>query len=182
MAESLPPPTPLTALHPRREPAPRRLVRHLKDRSARAGILSRPLFGSLPLRRWVPSEVHSLLDYRGGVIAAVAGQLSANPVARRTGWVLGALSVGVTLLTDSRLSAAKLIPIEAHELWDYTFGKAAVLAPFALGYARTNPVVAAVHVLVGLSAIGMALVTDYRCVTGMHLGGELATDPEGIGA
>jgi len=126
--------------------------------------------------------VHSLLDYRGGVLALVAGQLSSNPVARRAGRVLGACAICLALVTDTRLSVAKLVPIEAHEVGDYVLGKAAVLAPFVLGYARTNPVVAAVHVLVGLSSIGVALVTDYRCVTGMHLGGERLTDPEGIGA
>lgn len=167
---------------PRREPGPRRWVRHLMDTSARAGILSRPLLERLPLRRWVPSEVHALLDYRGGAVAAVAGQLSRDRVARRAGRLLGASAIGVALFTDARLSLAKLIPIEAHEVFDYVHGVAAVLAPFVLGYARRSPVVATVHVLVGLSALAVALVTDYRCQTGMHLGGESRTDPEGIGA
>ncbi|MCY0998919.1 hypothetical protein OWM54_17400 [Myxococcus sp. MISCRS1] len=173
-------PPPPTA--PRAESAPRRVARHLVDTSARAGILSRPLLERFPLRRWVPSEVHTLLDYRAGVAAVVAGHLSEDGTARRAGWALGASLVGITLLTDARLSVSKLIPIEVHELFDYVHGAAAVLAPFALGYAKRHPLTAAAHVLLGLSSLAVALVTDYRCQTGMHLGGEHLTDPEGIGA
>ncbi len=181
---SLPNPTlpPVSSASPRREPGPRRMARHVADKSARAGILSRPLFERLPLRRWVPAEVHTLLDYRGGVAALVAGQLSKDRRARRAGRVLGASAIGVSLFTDARLSLARLIPIEAHEIFDYVQGTALALAPFVLGYARKSPITATVHVLLGLSSLAVALVTDYRCQTGMHLGGESRTDPEGIGA
>ncbi|WP_240359111.1 SPW repeat domain-containing protein [Pyxidicoccus trucidator] len=164
------------------EPGLRRVVRRALDKSAAAGILSRPLFGRLPLRRWIPQDVHSLLDYKGGTASLLAGLLSDDPVARAAGLALGSSVIGVSLLTDYRLSLTKLIPIEAHEIADYAYGAAAILAPFVLGYARRSPVAAAIHVLVGLSTIVASLVTDYRCQTGMHLGGELATDPEAIGA
>ncbi|RKH36810.1 hypothetical protein D7X12_31890 [Corallococcus sicarius] len=151
------------------------------DHSAAAGILSRPLLGRLPLRRVVPQDVHSLLDYSGGAALVVAGIVSGHRAAKAAGWVLGGAALGVSLLTDYRLSLTKLIPIEAHEIADYAYGLGAVAAPFVLGYAKRSPVAAAVHVVVGLSAVVASLFTDYRCQTGMHLGGELATDPEGIG-
>lgn len=166
---------------PVREGAMRRAVRRTLDTSARAGILSKPLFGALPLRRWVPQDVHSLLDYQGGTTAAVAGVLSGDPVAKTAGLALGATVIGLSLVTDYRLSLTKLVPIEAHELGDYVYGVAAIAAPFVLGYAKRSPVAAALHVLVGLSTIVASLVTDYRCQTGMHLGGELVTDPEAVG-
>lgn len=164
------------------EPGLRRMVRRAMDKSAAAGILSRPLFGRLPLRRWIPQDVHSLLDYQGGTATALAGILSDDPVAKAAGIALGSSVIGVSLLTDYRLSLTKLIPIEAHEIADYVYGAAAILAPFVLGYAKRSPVAAALHVVVGLSTILASLVTDYRSQTGMHLGGELATDPEAIGA
>lgn len=168
--------------HPLDEPGLlRREVHRALDRSAAAGILSRPLFGRLPLRRWVPQDVHSLLDYKGGAAVIAAGLLADDARARAAGWALGGAVIGVSLATDYRMSLTKLIPIEAHELADYAYGVGAILAPFILGYARRSPVAAAVHVVVGLSTILASLVTDYRCQTGMHLGGELATDPEGIG-
>jgi hypothetical protein len=163
-------------------PGLRRAVRRALDRSAAAGILSRPLFGRLPVRRWVPQDVHSLLDYKGGTASALAGLLSDDPVAKSAGLALGSSVIGVSLLTDYRMSLTKLIPIEAHEIADYAYGAAAILAPFVLGYAKRSPVAAAVHVMVGLTTILASLVTDYRCQTGMHLGGERATDPEAIGA
>ncbi|MFP2904465.1 hypothetical protein ACLESD_05295 [Pyxidicoccus sp. 3LFB2] len=173
---SLPPP-PLTG-----EPGLRRMVARALDKSAAAGILSRPLWGRLPLRRWIPQDVHSLLDYKGGTASLLAGLLSDDPVAKAAGVALGSSVIGVSLVTDYRMSLTKLVPIEAHEIADYAYGAAAILAPFVLGYAKRSPVAAAIHVMVGLSTILASLVTDYRSQTGMHLGGELATDPEAIGA
>jgi hypothetical protein len=164
------------------EPGLRRMMHRALDKSAAAGILSRPLLGRLPVRRWIPQDVHSLIDYKGGTASALAGLLSDDPVAKAAGLALGSSVIGVSLLTDYRMSLTKLIPIEAHEIADYAYGAAAILAPFVLGYAKRSPVAAAIHVMVGLSTILASLVTDYRCQTGMHLGGELATDPEAIGA
>nr|WP_044890367.1 hypothetical protein [Myxococcus hansupus] len=167
-------------------PAPegrvRRGLRRAMDRGAAAGILSRPLLGRLPLRRWVPQDLHSLMDYKGGAATLAAGVLSGDPVAKSAGVALGATILGVSALTDYRLSLTKLIPIEAHEIADHAFGAAAILAPFVLGYAKRRPLVAAIHVVVGVTTILASLVTDYRCQTGMHLGGELATDPGAKGA
>jgi hypothetical protein len=43
-------------------------------------------------------------------------------------------------------------------------------------------VAAAVHVVAGAVVLLGALVTDYRCRSGMHLGPELMTDPGPISA
>jgi hypothetical protein len=182
MYQVRPPEPVLPPVPPRPEGAVRREWRRLRDHSAAAGILSRPLFGRLPLRRWVSQDLHSVMDYVGGGALALAGRLSGNRRARAAGLALGGAVVGVSLFTDARLSLTKLLPIEAHELADYAYGVGAVLAPFVLGYARRAPVVAALHVLLGAKHLAVALNTDYRCQTGMHLGGELPTDPEGIGA
>ncbi len=160
----------------------RRGIRRALDQSAAAGSMSRPLLGRLPLQRWVPQDLHSLSDYKRGTASVVAGVLSGDPVARSAGVVLGTSLLGVSLLTDYRLSLTKLIPIEAHEIADHALGVAAMLAPFVLGYARRRPLVAAIHVAVGVSALLVSLVTDYRSQTGTHLGGELAPDPGAAGA
>ncbi|MCY1046461.1 hypothetical protein OV208_34470 [Corallococcus sp. bb12-1] len=172
----------LPPVPPRPERALRREWRRLVDHSAAAGILSRPLFGRLPLRRVLPQDMHSVLDYVAGAALVGAGVAAGDGPAKTAGWALGGAALGVSLFTDYRLSLAKLIPIEAHELADYAYGAGAVLAPFLFGYAKRRPAAAAVHVLVGLFTVAASLYTDYRCQTGMHLGGELATDPEGLGA
>jgi hypothetical protein len=157
-------------------------LRHVWDRSAAAGVVSRPLAGVLPLRRWLPQDAHSLLDIAAGVAIALAGQLSGDRMARRVGLLLGSKLVGTTLLTDSRVTLSRLVPIELHELVDYGCGLAALAAPFVGGYARRVPGAAAVHVLVGATILAGSLVTDYRCRSGMHLGHERMTDPGPISA
>ena len=159
-----------------------RALHHLIDRSNAAGVLSRPLPGGLPLRRWVPQGVHSLTELAAGAAVAVAGGLSEVGPARRAGLALGLALAGVTLLTDSRVSLSRLVPIELHELTDYGWGVAAIAAPFVGGYARRAPVTAAVHVLAGAALLLGAFVTDYRCRSGMHLGKERMTDPGPISA
>lgn len=156
-------------------------LRHVWDRSNAAGIPSRPIAG-LPLRRWLPQDAHALLDLAAGLAVAAAAQLSGVRAARRMGLGLGLGLVGTTLLTDSRLSLSRLLPIELHELADHGWGLATLAAPFAGGYARRAPGTAAVHVLAGAAVFLGALVTDYRCRSGMHLGKERMTDPGPISA
>ena len=156
-------------------------LRHVWDRSNAAGIPSRPMAG-LPLRRWLPQDAHSLLDLAAGLAVAAAGQLSGVRTARRLGLGLGLGLVGATLLTDSRLTLSRLLPIELHELADHGWGLATLAAPFVGGFARKAPGTAAVHVLAGAAVFLGSLVTDYRCRSGMHLGKERMTDPGPIGA
>jgi hypothetical protein len=155
----------------------RRTVHRTLDRSAAAGVLSRPLFGVLPLRRWVPQDVHSLMDYAGGLSVLAAGSASGTAEGRTAGLALGLGVIGVSLCTDYRLSLTRLIPIELHELSDYAWSLAVIAAPFVLGYARKSPLATALQVMVGVSNILASLVTDYRCQSGMHLGRSRVTDP-----
>lgn len=169
--EHLPLPTPV-----------RRTVHRTLDRSAAAGVLSRPLFGVLPLRRWVPQDVHSLLDYANGLSVLALGAASGTRAGQRTGWVLGLGVLGLSLCTDYRLSLAKWVPIELHEVGDYVWGLSVVAAPFALGWARKSPWAAFAQVMVGLGTVLASLVTDYRCQTARHLGHERMTDPGPVNA
>ena len=159
-----------------------RTLHHLIDRSNAAGVISRPLPGGLPLRRWVPQGVHSVAELAVGAAVAVAGGLSGVESARSTGLSLGLGLAGVTLLTDTRVTLSRLLPIELHELTDYGWGVAAIAAPFVGGYARRAPLTAAVHVLAGAAMLLGAFLTDYRCRSGMHLGKERMTDPGLISA
>lgn len=176
--------TQLPALEKLHIPAPmREAVGRLTDISAAAGVPSRPLLGVLPLRRLIPQDVHSLLDYAGAALVAGAG-LSAvrTPEAQIAGSILGLASAGVSLLTDYRLSVKKLIPIEVHEAIDYGWSLAVLAAPFVLGYARRAPVATAVQCLTALSTIAASLVTDYRGTRDVHWRRGLATDPGPVGA
>jgi hypothetical protein len=141
---------------------------------AGAGIPARPLLGKLPLARVIPQDVHSVMDYAdaGGVLAGAF--VSECPKARAASSILGGSGLVASALTDYRLSLAKVIPIEAHEVIDYSFGVCAIAAPFVLGYRKTAPLVAASHVLIGVGTILASLFTDYRAYRGVGRRSEAA--------
>ncbi len=152
-------------------PSLQRTVRRSLSRSAEAGVASRPLFGVLPLKRFVPQDVHSLLDYANAFTVASVS-LGATSPACTAGSALGLSVLGVSLLTDYRLSVRKLIPIEVHEVIDYVWGISAIAAPFVFGYARKSPVAAIIHIMAGVSTIIGSLFTDYRSQVGVKWGNQ----------
>jgi len=131
------------------------------------GTPSRPLLGALPLARLIPQDVHSMLDYANGAATTGLAFGTDCPRARAASLALGTSYTAVSLLTDYRLSVAKVIPIETHEALDYAWGAAAIAAPFVLGYWKTAPRVALAHALAGASTILGSLVTDYRAYRGV---------------
>jgi hypothetical protein len=150
-------------------PSLQRTVRRSLSRGPEAGMPARSLFGVLPIRRFVPQDIHSLLDYANGLtVAGVA--LTAESSACTAGLALGLSVAGVSLLTDYRLSLRKIIPIEVHESIDYLWGLTAIAAPFVFGYARRSPLSAIVHIAVGVSTIIGSLFTDYRAQVGVKWG------------
>ena len=134
-----------------------------QDRTLSHGVPARPLLRVLPIKRWIPQDVHSVMDYVDGLTAA-SGALMADcsQTARVASIALGASVIGVSLLSDYRLSVAKVIPIRTHEALDYLWGAACIAAPFALGYWKKSPSTAMTHVMVGAGTILASLFTDYR--------------------
>lgn len=130
-------------------------------------IESKPLFGVLPLARAVPQDVHSVIDYVGAGGALMTSIFADGLSAKIAGAALGASSATVSALTDYRLGAVKVIPIEAHEAIDHAWGLAAIASPFVLGYYKKSPGVAAAHVFLGASMILVSLFTDYRAAVGV---------------
>ena len=128
---------------------------------------SEPLFDALPLARVVPQDVHSLTDYLHAAGCLATALLADSVEAKVSGALLGASIGGVSALTDCRLSAAKVIPIEVHEAVDHGWGLAAIAAPFVLGYYKKEPVIAAVHCFLGMGTILTSLFTDYRAAKGV---------------
>jgi hypothetical protein len=162
-------------------PAVQETVRRSLSRGPEAGVPARPLFGVLPIKRFVPMDVHSMLDYANGLtVAGIA--LGAKSPACTAGWALGMGVIGVSLLTDYRLSLRKIIPIEAHEVLDYAWGLSAIAAPFVFGYARRSPLAAIVHIVAGVSTIIGSLFTDYRAQQGVKWGKARPSEllPQGI--
>ena len=125
------------------------------------GMPSRPILG-LPLARLIPQDVHSIMDYANGLMVASCMMMTDDRNAKFASMALASSVVGVSAMTDYRLSAAKLIPIEGHEVIDHAWGLACIAAPFALGYWKRAPHVALMHVVAGVGTIISSLITDYR--------------------
>jgi hypothetical protein len=133
------------------------------DRTLSHGEPARPLLRVLPIKRWIPQDVHSMMDYADGLtVASGALMAECSDTARIASIALGASVIGVSLMTDYRLSAAKVIPIRTHEAVDYLWGAACIAAPFVLGYWKKSPATAMTHVMVGAGTILASLFTDYR--------------------
>ena len=146
-------------------------TRNLKDQLARRlpsqELPSKPLLGVLPLARVVPQDVHAVMDYLGGATVLSSAMIADTTEAKAAGAVLGGVVLGLSLTTDYRLSAAKIVPIEAHEVGDYVFGIGCIAAPFALGYFKKDPLVSILQIATGASTILSSLFTDYRAATGV---------------
>jgi hypothetical protein len=142
-----------------------RFMKAHDDRTLSRGEPAKPLLDVLPIRRWIPQDVHSVMDYVDGLTVASGYFMPENHSDDAACWAslaLGASVIGVSLLTDYRLSAMKLIPIRAHETADFLWGASAIALPFVLGYWKSSPRVALTHVLVGAGSILASLFTDYR--------------------
>jgi hypothetical protein len=145
----------------------RSLEHQLHDLSPSLEIPSKKLLGVLPLVRMVPQDIHSLLDYANAAATLGSAALAESNEARIAGATLGGSLLVVSALTDVRLSAAKVVPVEAHQAIDHLWGAASIAAPFVLGYWKKEPAVAAIQVLCGATSILTALFTDYRAAKGV---------------
>jgi len=137
----------------------------LGDESER--VPSKPVLGVLPLARVIPQDVHSMLDYVHTAGFLTSAALARTGRGRFVGAALGLNLGGVSAITDVRLSAAKILPVELHEQLDYVVGVAAIAAPFALGYVRKDPVASMIQIGLGIGTIVTSLLTDYRASRGV---------------
>jgi hypothetical protein len=131
------------------------------------GTPSEALLGVLPLARWIPMDVHAVMDYANALVVGSGAIATDCPRARAASSVLAAAGIMTSAMTDYRLSAVQVVPIEAHEAIDHLWGAAAIAAPFVLGYWKTAPRVALTHVIAGAGNILASLVTDYRAYRGV---------------
>lgn len=135
------------------------------DRTLSHGEPAAPLLKVLPIKRWIPQDVHSIMDYVDGLSTLsgfVLPEDERDDAASLASLALGVSVIGTSLMTDYRLSAVKLIPIRAHETADYLWGASAIALPFVLGYWKSSPRTAITHIAVGAGALLASLFTDYR--------------------
>lgn len=115
----------------------------------------------LSLAKILPINVHAaVLDYGdGAALLALPVLLKFDPASALASRVIGGMTLGTSLLTRYPISAAKVLPIQAHAAADY--GAAALLL---LGAAVSpgKPAARWAHVLIGGMLLAGSLITDYE--------------------
>lgn len=132
-----------------------------------SAVPAKKLLGALPLARVVPQDVHSAADYIVSMAYFASAVVARTRRARAMGFLLGCFHGGVSLATDMKLSLAKIVPLETHELMDHASGIKACASPIVLGYARKDPIASAIQIVAGLGTIAVSLFTDYRAERGV---------------
>jgi len=133
---------------------------------------SKRLLGRLPVVRRVPQDVHSVLDFASAALLLGAGSFAPTRRARAVMTGLGLSSLVVASMTHVRLTVVRAIPVEAHEVFDYVWGVAALAAPLAIGVRgrrrRRARTVSALCAVVGAAHIAVSAFTDYRTRRGLR--------------
>lgn len=115
--------------------------------------------------RFVPTRVHGILDYVGGVglIASpfIFGSMDLGGIPVILPIVLGVGLVGYSLATDYEhgIPALKVIPMRVHLTFDFVASAFLAAAPFLFGYSNQGLNVWLPQVIAGIGVIGLVLVS-----------------------
>lgn len=103
---------------------------------------------------------HGYLDYITVVIfLAAPSLLGLNGMAGIFAYVLAAIHLVITLLTDFPLGIYKMVPFHLHGWVERVVGPVLVIVPFVFGFDDTAT---AFYVVVGIVIIVVGLMTGYQ--------------------
>ena len=112
--------------------------------------------------RFIPTRFHGFLDYIVGVVLIAAPwifQFSDNTAATVVPIVLGIGLIVYSLLTDYELGVARVLPMPVHLLFDIAAGALLAASPWIFGFADESANVWVPHLLAGIAAVVLGLVT-----------------------
>jgi hypothetical protein len=115
--------------------------------------------------RFLPTRFHAPLDYIVGVALIAAPwifQFSEHTAATVVPIVLGIGLIAYSLLTDYELGLKRVFPMSVHNRYDIAAGALLAASPWLFGFADGSANVWAPHVVVGIAAIGLGLVTKQQ--------------------
>lgn len=116
--------------------------------------------------RFVPTRVHGVFDYIGGIGLILApfvfGFFSAGGIAVILPMVLGVGLLVYSLLTRYELGipAIKFIPMPYHLVFDFVAAALLAASPFLFGFYHDAPNVWLPHLIAGLVVIVLVLVSQ----------------------
>ena len=112
--------------------------------------------------RFIPTRLHGFLDYIVGVVLIAAPwifQFSDNMAATVVSIVLGVGLIVYSLATDYELGVARVLPMSTHLLFDIAAGVLLAASPWIFGFADESANVWVPHLLAGIAAVVLGLVT-----------------------
>jgi len=110
--------------------------------------------------RFISAKAHTVIGLIVGIILLLAPYLfgfDGNQTATSLTTSIGVFIILSELITTSRISPLKLIPMRVHLVIDYITGAFLALSPWLFGFSDT---VWLPHALVGILTIGYALYTN----------------------
>jgi membrane-bound metal-dependent hydrolase YbcI (DUF457 family) len=113
--------------------------------------------------RFLSSKTHTVIGLIVGVVLLFAPQLlgfSNNQTASMVPLIVGIFIIISELITTSRLSLFKLVPMKIHLVIDYLTGAFLAISPWLFGFANGPSNEWVPHLIVGILIIGYALVTN----------------------
>lgn len=113
--------------------------------------------------RFVDTRAHGVLDYLVGLVLILAPWIFQFDDVAAAKWVaigVGVAMITTALLTNYELGIANLIPMHVHLVMDAVIGAFLALSPWIFGFSDEGTNVWLPHVIVGLAAIGVALVSS----------------------
>jgi len=111
----------------------------------------------------ISAKVHTIIGLIVGVVLFFAPMLlnfDENQTASLVAQLIGVFIVISELVTTSRMSLVKLVPMRVHLVLDYLTGLLLALSPWLFGFSSAAAHVWVPHVIVGVLVIGYALLTD----------------------
>lgn len=110
--------------------------------------------------KFITSKVHTIIGLIVGVLLLFAPSLfgfSDNATANIVTMGAGIFIILSELITTSRMSPIKLVPMRVHVILDYLTGALILVSPWLFGFAEE---VTIPHVIVGILVIGYAAMTN----------------------
>jgi len=118
--------------------------------------------------RFVPTSVHGIFDYIGGILLIAApfvfGFYNVGGIAVILPIVLGVGLILYSLLTDYErgIPALRFIPMPLHLVFDFVAAALLAVSPFLFGFSNQAPNVWLPHVIAGVGVILLVLVSQTR--------------------
>lgn len=113
--------------------------------------------------RILSSKVHTIIGLLVGVVLLLAPTLfgfTDSATASMVATYVGIFIIISELVTTSRMSPLKLVPMRVHLVIDYLTGIFLALSPWLFGFSSAPANAWVPHVVVGILVVGYALLTS----------------------